>query len=170
MKHTGNSVSGGENRAADRPDDDGKDSRFEHGPEEIRRSLESERRQKAVLQELKEAQRRLGWNQLRLARAARISQPHLSSILNDGRVPRLDTFLDVVHAMDLEILLVSKALVPALEELAGNPGVQAYRGGGDRPRYAVEDPAAAADGAGGRSGVPAGADRPRYAAEDAEED
>lgn len=146
-----------------------KGSHFEHSAAEVRKSLEAERRQRAILRELEEARRRLGWSQAELGREARLRQTHVSAILSGGTAPKLDTFLDLAHAMGLEVLLVSKALVPAVEETvaqrARGGAVLAYRGE-DRPRYAA---AGAADaGAAARPARSAG-DRPRYAARGAAE-
>ena len=140
-----------------------KGSHFEHSAAEVRKSLEAERRQRAILRELEEARRRLGWSQAALGREARLRQTHVSAILSGGTAPKLDTFLDLAHAMGLEVLLVSKALVPAVEEtVAGRARggkVLAYRGE-DRPRYAA-DRLEGADAA--PRAVRSAGERPRYA-------
>lgn len=149
-----------------------KGSHFEDSAEDIRKSLEAERRQRAILRELKEARRRLGWSQAMLGEKARLRQTHVSAILKGDMAPNLSTFLDLAHAMDLEVLLVSKALVPAVEKtvtkLAHGREVLTYRGD-DRPRYAATGLEDAGAGAEVRSARAAGGDRPRYAVRDSGE-
>lgn len=146
-----------------------KGSRFKDSPEEIRKSLEAERRQRAILRELKEARRRLGWSQAMLGEKARLSQTHVSAILKGDMAPNLSTFLDLAHAMDLEVLLVSKALVPAVKKTVENSArgrdVLTYRGD-DRPRYAASGLEDAGIGAEARPARAAGGDRPRYTVRD----
>ena len=150
-----------------------KGSRFEDSPEEILKSLEAEGRQKAILRELKEAQRWHGLSQVALGKKARLSQKHVSAILNDGMAPNLNTFLDLAHALELEVLLVSKELVPAVEktvaELARGRDVLTFRGDG-RPRYAAASLEDAGAGAEVRPARAAGGDRPRYTVHEPGED
>lgn len=151
-----------------------KGSRFEDSPNEVRKSLESDCRQRAILRELEEARLRLGWTQAMLGKEARLSQMHVSAILSGrepdrGMAPNLSTFLDLAHAMGLEVLLVSKALVPTVEEtvekLARGREVLTYRGD-DRPRYAAAGLEDADAGAEARPARAAGGDRPRYTVRD----
>lgn len=96
----------------------------------------------ALRQELKEARLRRGWSQLELGRRIGLPQVHISGIETGKIVPRFDTLLDLVRVLDRDLVMVPRALVPAVQAL-----VRDYRreGGRDteeeRGLYAAEDDA-----------------------------
>lgn len=91
-------------------------------------------------QELEKARRERGWSQLELGRQIGIPQGHVSGIETGKVVPRFDTVLDLVRVLDRDLILVPRALVPAVQAL-----VRDYQQSGDpqeadvRPLYAVPE-------------------------------
>lgn len=67
--------------------------------------------------ELKEARRKRGWSQAELGRRAGLPQMHISGIESGKIVPRFDTLLDLVRVLDHDLLMVPRALVPAVQAL-----------------------------------------------------
>ncbi|HJT71119.1 MAG TPA: helix-turn-helix transcriptional regulator [Terriglobales bacterium] len=58
-----------------------------------------------------------GWGQRALGAAVGLPQPHISAIESGEIVPRFDTLLDIVRVLDLDLLLVPRSLVPAVQSL-----------------------------------------------------
>jgi hypothetical protein len=65
-----------------------------------------------------------------------LPQPHVSGIESGEIVPRFDTLLDFVRVLDLDILLVPRALVPAVQSLVR---AQTEPDSVEKPLYAVDD-------------------------------
>lgn len=92
----------------------------------------------AVRSEIIEARRKRGWSQAELGRRVELPQMHISGIETGKIVPRYDTLLDLVRVLGLDLVMVPRALVPAVQAL-----VRHYRspssvsGEGERPLYAV---------------------------------
>ena len=70
-----------------------------------------------ILDAIKRERRGRRWSQATLARLAGIGLPHMSNLENKKADPRLTTLLDVARALDLELMLVPKILVPAVRAL-----------------------------------------------------
>ena len=66
---------------------------------------------------IKEARAKRGWGQRELGAAVGLPQPHISAIESGEIVPRFDTLLDIVRVLDLDLLLVPRSLVPAVQSL-----------------------------------------------------
>lgn len=49
-----------------------------------------------------------GWNQTVLARRASVRQQLISDLENDGRIPRLDTIVKVLAALDLDLCVAPR--------------------------------------------------------------
>jgi len=96
----------------------------------------------ALRQELKEARLKRGWSQLELGRRIGLPQVHISAIETGKTVPRFDTLLDLVRVLDRDLVLVPRALVPAVQALIHDYRRQARPGPdeGERPLYAEHDP------------------------------
>jgi HTH-type transcriptional regulator / antitoxin HipB len=91
-------------------------------------------------QYLKDVRRAHGLTQERLGEKLGIPQMHVSGIESGKIVPRYDTLLDVVRSLDHDLVLVPRALVPAVEALIRDyrrPGER--REDGERSLYAAED-------------------------------
>lgn len=93
----------------------------------------------ALRQTLKEARLRRHWSQLELGRRVGLPQTHISGIESGRIVPRFDTLLDLVRVLGHDLILVPRALVPAVQAL-----IRDSRGGSagepdERPLYAVPD-------------------------------
>jgi HTH-type transcriptional regulator / antitoxin HipB len=71
----------------------------------------------ALRLELIEERRRRGWSQIELGRRLGLPQTHISGIETGKIVPRFDTLLDLVRVLDRDLLLVPRALVPAVQAL-----------------------------------------------------
>lgn len=68
-------------------------------------------------EKLKEARISRGWGQRELGGKIGLPQPHISAIESGRVVPRFDTLLDIVRVLDLDLLLVPRSLVPAVQSL-----------------------------------------------------
>jgi transcriptional regulator with XRE-family HTH domain len=91
-------------------------------------------------QYLKDVRRARGLTQEQLGEKLGIPQMHVSGIESGKVVPRYDTLLDVVRALDHDLVLVPRELVPAIEALIRDhrrPGER--REDGERSLYAAED-------------------------------
>lgn len=87
-------------------------------------------------EQIKQARLERTWGQRELAARVGLPQPHISGIESGGIVPRFDTLLDLVRVLDLDILLVPRELVPAVQSL-----VRAHREpeSVEKPLYAVDE-------------------------------
>jgi transcriptional regulator with XRE-family HTH domain len=70
-----------------------------------------------VRDDIKEGRAKRGWGQRELGAAAGLPQPHISAIESGEIVPRFDTLLEIVRVLDLDLLLVPRSLVPAVQSL-----------------------------------------------------
>lgn len=90
--------------------------------------------------ELKEARARRGWGQRELGRRLGLPQAHISGIETGKTVPRYDTLLELVRILDRDLLMVPRALVPAVQSLIRDYLRESGKGESEeRPLYAVED-------------------------------
>jgi len=71
----------------------------------------------AMRLQLKQARLKRGWSQLELGKRAGLPQVHISAIETGKVVPRYDTLLDLVRVLDHDLVLVPRALVPAVNAL-----------------------------------------------------
>lgn len=89
-----------------------------------------------VRDQIKEARLKRGWGQRELGAQIGLPQPHVSGIETGEIVPRFDTLLDVVRVLDLDILLVPRSLVPAVQSLIR---AQKDPDSVEKPLYAATD-------------------------------
>jgi len=66
---------------------------------------------------IKEARAKRGWGQRELGAKVGLPQPHISAIESGEIVPRFDTLIEIVRVLDLDLLLVPRSLVPAVQSL-----------------------------------------------------
>src|SRR6202521_2634512 len=78
--------------------------RLEGLPEDMRRTL-------------KEVREKRGWTQRDLASRLGLTQTHISGIESGKIVPRYDTLIEFVRILDRDLLMVPRALVPAVQSL-----------------------------------------------------
>ena len=93
----------------------------------------------AVRQELREARQSRGWSQTELGRRVGLPQMHISGIESGKIVPRFDTLLDLVRVLGKDLLMIPRALVPAVQALIRDyrrPESSRYADEGERPLYA----------------------------------
>jgi transcriptional regulator with XRE-family HTH domain len=91
-------------------------------------------------QYLKDVRRARGLTQEQLGEKLGIPQMHVSGIESGKIVPRYDTLLDIVRALDYDLVLVPRALVPAVEALIRDHRRPGERGeDGERSLYAADD-------------------------------
>ncbi len=86
--------------------------------------------------QIKQARARRGWGQRQLGAAVGLPQPHISAIESGEVVPRFDTLLDLVRVLDLDLLLVPRPLVPAVQSLIR---AQKEPESEEKPLYAVDE-------------------------------
>lgn len=86
--------------------------------------------------QLKQARGRRGWSQRQLGAAVGLPQPHISAIEAGGIVPRFDTVLELVRALEMDLLLVPRSLVPAVQSLIR---AQKEPNAAEKPLYAVAE-------------------------------
>ena len=101
--------------------------RLEALPEDIRRAL-------------KRAREKRGWSQRNLASRLGLTQKHISGIESGKIVPRYDTLLELVRILDWDLMMVPRALVPAVQSIIRDH-VRPDAGGEseERPLYAIDD-------------------------------
>lgn len=87
-------------------------------------------------EKLKEARLSRGWGQRELGAKIGLPQPHISAIESGGVVPRFDTLLDIVRVLELDLLLVPRSLVPAVQSLIRE---QKEPEPAEKPLYAAND-------------------------------
>jgi HTH-type transcriptional regulator / antitoxin HipB len=99
-------------------------------------------RQKALPAELrralKEARKKRGWSQRDLASRLSLGQRHISGIESGKIVPRYDTLLELVRALDHDLLMVPRALVPVVQALVRDHLRDQPGEGQERPLYAAD--------------------------------
>ena len=98
--------------------------RLEGLPEDLRRTL-------------KEARWKRSWTQRELASRLGLTQKHISGIESGKIVPRYDTLLELVRALDRDLLMVPRALVPVVQSLRDHLRDQPGEGE-ERPLYAAD--------------------------------
>lgn len=86
--------------------------------------------------EIRQARARRGWSQRQLGAAVGLPQPHISGIESGDVVPRFDTLLDLVRVLDLDLLLVPRSLVPAVQSLIR---AQKEPDSAEKPLYATDE-------------------------------
>ena len=87
--------------------------------------------------EMVSARRKCGWSQAELGDRSGLPQMHISGIETGKIVPRFDTLLDLVRVLGYDLLLVPRALTPAVQAL-----IRDHRHPADedeRPLYAVDN-------------------------------
>jgi hypothetical protein len=65
-----------------------------------------------------------------------LPQPHISAIESGEIVPRFDTLLDIVRVLELDLLLVPRSLVPAVQSLIR---AQKEPESAEKPLYALDE-------------------------------
>jgi transcriptional regulator with XRE-family HTH domain len=93
---------------------------------------------KTMREELIEARHKRGWSQEELGKLLGLPQMHISGIETGKIVPRFDTLLDLVRGLDRDLLMVPRALVPAVQALVRDhlhPEHTAEADEGERPLY-----------------------------------
>jgi len=85
---------------------------------------------------MKEARAKRGWSQRDLGAAVGLPQPHISAIESGEIVPRFDTLLDIVRVLELDLLLVPRSLVPAVQSLIR---AQKEPESAEKPLYALDE-------------------------------
>lgn len=86
--------------------------------------------------QIKQARAKRGWSQRQLGAAVGLPQPHISAIESGEIVPRFDTLLDLVRVLDLDLLLVPRPLVPAVQSLIR---AQKEPESEEKPLYALDE-------------------------------
>jgi transcriptional regulator with XRE-family HTH domain len=87
-------------------------------------------------EKLKEARISRGWGQRELGGKIGLPQPHISAIESGDVVPRFDTLVDIVRVLELDLLLVPRSLVPAVQSLIREQKEPELA---EKPLYAVGD-------------------------------
>jgi len=95
----------------------------------------------AMRAQIREARRVRGWSQLEFGKKAGLAQKHVSGIETGKIVPRFDTMLDLLRALDLDLVLVPRALTPIVAALVRDHRNRDSHRGGDAEGslYAVDD-------------------------------
>jgi len=88
---------------------------------------------------LKEARAKRAWTQRQLAGRLGLTQKHISGIESGKIVPRYDTLLELVRALDHDLLMIPRALVPVVQSLVRDHLKDQPGEGEERPLYAAAD-------------------------------
>src|ERR1035437_3810429 len=86
--------------------------------------------------QVKQARTQRGWSQRQLGTAVGLPQSHISGIESGEVVPRFDTLLDLVRVLDLDLLVVPRSLIPAVQSLIRS---QKELDSAEKPLYAVDE-------------------------------
>ena len=92
----------------------------------------------AMREALIEARHQHGWSQEALGKRLGLPQMHISGIETGKIVPRFDTLVDLVRVLDHDLLMVPRALVPAVQALVRDhlhPDRTVEADEGERPLY-----------------------------------
>jgi len=93
----------------------------------------------AMRAQIREARRLRGWSQLELGKRAGLAQKHVSGIETGKIVPRVDTTLDLLRALDLDLVVVPRALTPIVAALVrDHRNRDSHLGDAERALYAVD--------------------------------
>ena len=104
-----------------------KSLRLEALPEDMRRAL-------------MQAREKHGWSQRNLASRVGLTQKHISGIESGKIVPRYDTLLELVRILDWDLMMVPRALIPAVQSMIRDQLRPDGRGESEeRPLYAIDD-------------------------------
>lgn len=93
-----------------------------------------------IRNEIKNARLKRGWSQLELGKRIGLSQRHVSVIETGKTAPRYDTLIEILRVLDLDLVLVPRELLPAVQAL-----VRDYRNrlvigtASERPLYASDN-------------------------------
>ena len=87
--------------------------------------------------EIKKAREKRGWSQKELGSRLGLPQMHISGIESGKIVPRYDTLLELVRMLDRDLLMVPRALVPAVQSLVRDHFKDQPGEGEERSLYAV---------------------------------
>ena len=100
-------------------------------------------RSKALPAELRraliEARKKRGWSQRELASRLWMGQRHISGIESGKIVPRYDTLLELVRMLNRDLIMVPRALVPAVQSLVRDHLKDQEGEGEERSLYAGRD-------------------------------
>ncbi len=88
--------------------------------------------------ELISARRAHGWTQSELGKRLGLPQMHISGIETGKIVPRYDTLLELVRILDRDLLMVPRALVPAVRAMIRDQGGARVEEA-EKPMYGVEE-------------------------------
>lgn len=90
--------------------------------------------------EIRAARLAKGWSQLELGEKVGLAQKHVSGIETGKIVPRFDTMLDLLRALDLDLVVVPRALTPVVSSLTRDHRNRTAHGTEDaeRPLYATD--------------------------------
>jgi transcriptional regulator with XRE-family HTH domain len=94
----------------------------------------------AIRRDLKAARKVRGWSQAELGRHVGLPQMHISGIESGKVVPRFDTLLDLTRTLGYDLLMIPRALVPAVQAMRRDYGSPDHNAGADqeeRPLYAT---------------------------------
>jgi transcriptional regulator with XRE-family HTH domain len=93
--------------------------------------------------QIRQARTQRGWSQRQLGAAVGLPQSHISGIESGQVVPRFDTLLDLVRVLDLDLLVVPRSLIPAVQSLIR---AQKEPDSAEKPLYAVDEETAESGG------------------------
>jgi len=104
-----------------------KSMRLQRLPDDLRREIRERRKAK-------------GWTQQELAKKAGLAQRHISGIETGKVVPRYDTLLDILRVLDLDLILIPRELLSAVQALLRDyRNRTVHRQTEERPLYAVDE-------------------------------
>jgi transcriptional regulator with XRE-family HTH domain len=79
------------------------------------------------------------WSQTDLGDRIGLGQEHVSNIERGITSPRVDTLLNIARVLDLDLVLVPRALVPAVQALEREYRLGTAAGEEDQPMYGFGD-------------------------------
>ncbi|MGH8246732.1 MAG: helix-turn-helix domain-containing protein [Gammaproteobacteria bacterium] len=93
-----------------------------------------------IREAIRQGRQAKGWSQLELGQRVRLAQRHISGIETGKIVPRYDTLLEILRALDHDLVLVPRELIPVVKAIERDYRKQAANGQAEeRPLYADRD-------------------------------
>ena len=84
------------------------------------------------------ARRVKGWSQAELGRQVGLPQMHISAIETGKVTPRFDTLLELVRALDHDLILIPREMIPVVEALI-QERAQGREEAEERPLYEPDE-------------------------------
>lgn len=103
-------------------------------------NMPSEDLYEQIRQSIRQARSAQGLSQAALGKKVGMVQRHISEIESGKVMPRLDTVLEILRVLNMDLVLTSKPLLPLVKALIENKGaIHRKKALSEQPLYAVDE-------------------------------